>query len=186
MSEFIMLKNVRNSFPHLFTRPVINGDEGKCGCVLMLDNKTHAKEIADLNAAIEAASKDRFKGKVVPKDKWCLRPGEDKGRDEYAGYHVLSANSKDRPIVVSNDGRSVIGSESENHIYAGCHVNAKVRLWVQDNQYGKRVNAELVAIQFAADGDPLDGTHVSPDTAMDGFGASAGTDENGNDDDFLS
>jgi hypothetical protein len=42
--------------------------------------------------------------------------------------------------------------ESDNKVYAGCVVNATVRLWAQDNNYGKRINAQLRAIQFVKDG----------------------------------
>jgi hypothetical protein len=38
-------------------------------------------------------------------------------------------------------------------VYAGCYVNATIRLWGQDNQYGKRINAQLRAIQFVKKGD---------------------------------
>lgn len=177
--DFIMLKNVRVSFPHLFKRPTINGEEGKCGAALMLHNEDNAKIIAKLKSEIEGLCKTRFKGRVLPGDKLCLRPGEDRGRAEYDGHHVLSANSKDRPFVISNDGRGVISEEADSPIYAGCYVNAKIRLWAQDNQFGKRINCELVAIQFARDGEPLDGSYVSAEQAVEGF------DVTGGDDDFL-
>lgn len=180
--DFIMLKNVRVSFPHLFKRPIINGQESKCGAQLLIDNDKQAKMIAALKKRIEALAKERLKGRVPPSDKLCLRDGEDKGRAEYEGYSVLSANSKDKPFVISNDGRSVITDQADCTIYAGCFVNAKVRLWAQDNQFGKRINCELVAIQFAGDGDAFDGTYVSADEAVSGFDATGGDD---GDDDFL-
>ncbi len=177
--DHIIIENVRVSFPHLFTRPIINGEEGKCGCVLMLDPKKHAAEIDQLEASIEELTKERFKGRKIPSDKVALRDGEDKGRPEYEGYMVLSANAKDRPAVVGKNGKE-IDSEDQNEIYAGCYVNAKVQLWAQDNNFGKRINGQLIAIQFAADGEPLDGTYVSKEEAMSGFKA---VEED--DDDFL-
>ncbi len=180
MSDFIMIKNVRVSFPHLFTRPVINGEEGKCGATLMLDPEKHTVSIKALNNQIAELFKEKFKGRKLPAEKLCLRDGEDKGRPEYEGYQVLSANSKGKPFVISTNGTDTINNEDDCPIYAGCYVNAKVRLWAQDNNYGKRVNAELVAIQFAADGEALDGAHVSVEDAMDGFG---GIEED--DEDFL-
>lgn len=182
MSDFIMIKNVRVSFPHLFTRPVINGEEGKCGATLMLDPEDHANSVKAIKTQIAALIKDKLKGRKVPSDKLCLRDGEDKGRPEYEGYLVLSANSRGKPLVISTNGKDVVTNEEDCPIYAGCYVNAKVRLWAQDNNYGKRINAELVAIQFAAEGEPLDGAHVSVEDAMDGFG---GVVEDEDDDDFL-
>lgn len=169
--DFIMLKNVRVSFPHLFTKPVINGEEGKCGAVLMLDPEDHKNAIATVKKNIAELIKDKLKGRKVPSDKLCLRDGEDKGRPEYEDLMVLSANSKNKPVVLSTNGKGVIDDEDKCPIYAGCYVNAKIRLWAQDNNYGKRINAELVAIQFAAEGEALDGAHVTVDEAMEGFGS---------------
>ena len=180
MSDYIMLKNVRVSFPHLFTRPVINGEEGKCGATLMLEPEAHAASIKTVKSHIAELIKTKLKGKKVPSDKLCLRDGDEKGREEYEGYMVLSANNKGKPIVIDNAGSGVITDEEDSLIYAGCYVNAKVRLWAQDNKYGKRINAELVSIQFASDGEPLDSTYVSVDDAMEGFGSVSE-----DDDDFL-
>lgn len=184
--EFIMVENVRCSFPHLFKKPVINGDEGKCGVVLMLDPKTHKTVLAGINTDINALIKDKLKGVRVPSEKRCLRDGIDKGRPEYEGYQVLSANNRGKPIVISSDGKGVITDEEENPIYAGCFVNAKIRLWAQDNNYGKRINAELVAIQFTKDGEALDASYVSVDDAMDGFSGSDSSPAEDEDEDFLS
>ncbi|MBT8152731.1 DUF2815 family protein [Epibacterium ulvae] len=178
-NEFIMIKDARVSFPHLFTPPTINGEEGKCGATLMLDPETHKKVVAQIEDRISELSQFKFKGRKLPSEKLCMRAGEDKGRPEYDGTLVLSANCKDRPVVLRGDGRTRVHEERDSQIYAGCYVNAKVRLWAQDNQYGKRINAELVAIQFMRDGDPLDGSYVSEDEAVEGFGE---VDDN---DDFL-
>lgn len=171
MDDFIMISGARASFPHLFTPPVINGEEGKCGATLMLDPKKHADVIDKIEDAITELCKFKFKGRKLPSDKLCLRDGDDKGRAEYEGSMVLSANSRTRPIVLRGDGKTKIEEEADSPIYAGCHVNAKVRLWAQDNKYGKRINCELVAIQFHSDGEPLDGSYVSEEDAMSGFGA---------------
>lgn len=177
--RFIMLKNVRVSFPHLFTRPIIRGQEGKCGAQIMLDNERDAKSIEAVKRRIQELIKDKLKGARVPADKLCLRAGEDKGRAEYEGHHILSANNTGKPFVISNNGRDMITDPEDNPIYAGCYVNAKIQLWAQDNDYGKRINCTLVAIQFSADGDALDGAHVSAADAVEGFDMTAG------DEDFL-
>ena len=39
-------------------------------------------------------------------------------------------------------------------------VNATVNVWAQDNKYGKRVNAQLLGVQFYADGDSFGGGAV--------------------------
>ena len=177
MSDFIMIKNARVSFPHLFTRPVINGEDGKCGATLLLDPDKHVVSITAIKKRMAALVKEKLKGRKLSAEKLCLRAGEDRGRPEYEGYQVLSANSKNKPIVISANGTDTIHSEDDCPIYAGCQVNVKVRLWAQDNRYGKRINAELVAIQFAADGEALDGAYVSVEDAIDGFGGVIEDDE---------
>ncbi|MCR9236186.1 MAG: DUF2815 family protein [Alphaproteobacteria bacterium] len=184
-NDMIMIGGVRISFPHLFQRPIINGEEGKCGAALMLDPEKHAKAIAQIEEGISALCKEKLKGRKLPSDKLCLRDGADKGRTEYEGYQILSANSKGKPLVIGGDGSTVISSEEDSPIYAGCYVNAKVRLWAQDNKFGKRINSELVAVQFFKDGEPLDGSYVSAEDAMSGFGGIDGANDNEDGDDFL-
>lgn len=167
--EFIMISGARVSFPHLFKPPVINGEEGKCGAVFMLEPEKHAKVIAKIEEGIADLCAQKFKGRKLPSDKLCLRDGEDKGRPEYEGYMVLSANNRNRPVVLRGDGKTKIEDETDSPIYGGCHTNAKIRLWAQDNKYGKRINCELIAIQFHSDGDPLDGSYVSEEDAVSGF-----------------
>jgi hypothetical protein len=173
MAENIyMIKNARCSFPHLFERPIINGDEGKCGAKLLLNPQepAHHATIKQINAAIEALIKETFRGQhKIPADKRCLRKGEDTTRPEYEGFHVISTNHNTKPVVIGGDGQSVITSQEQCPIYSGCRVNAKIQLWVQNNKHGKRVNATLVAIQFAGDDEPFSGSHIPVAEAMDGF-----------------
>lgn len=164
--RFFMLRNVRISFPHLFEPPVINGEIGKPGATLLLDETEHAEDIKRIKAHLDELAKAKFK-KTLTGDKLCLRPGEEK-REEYAGYYALSANSK-TPIVVLDARKNLITNPNKSPIYAGCRVNAKVSFWAQDNNFGRRVNGNLVAVQFAGDDAPLDASFVSVDQAMDGF-----------------
>jgi len=62
-------------------------------------------------------------------------------------------------------------TENDNRIYAGCYVNAIVVLWAQNNNYGKRINANLLGVQFVADGSPFGdgGTSAGVDD-FDAFG----------------
>lgn len=167
------LRNVRCSFPHLFERPIINGNEGKCGAVLMLSEKDteHMKMAKALHGMIEQVIKTEAKGSRIPPDRRCLRRGSDGTRAEYDGYWTVNANHKTRPLVVDADGSSVITSQEACPIYAGCFVNAKINIWYQNNQWGKRVNAGLVAIQFVGEGEPLDGSYIQPSEAVKGFDA---------------
>lgn len=173
MSDIVLLKNVRCSFPHLFTRPIINGNEGKCGVTLLLDPKTPEgqKHIKAVREVVERTIKNTtaFKNITIPAAKRCLRDGNEETRAEYRGLWIVSTNHKTRPIVLGADGRTAVTSEEECEIYAGCYVNCKIQIWAQNNSHGKRINATPVAIQFAGHGEPLGNGFVSPTVAMEGF-----------------
>lgn len=169
MTSFIMIRKARVSFPHLFTRPVINGEQGKYGATLVLDPKENETALNAIQKEITNLIKEKFKSRKLAPEKICLRNGDDKSRAEYEGYQVLSANSRDKPIIISNTGNEVLQDEEECAIYPGCFVNAKIRLWPQDNNFGKRINAELVAIQFAGEGEALDKGGVNLKEIMEGF-----------------
>jgi hypothetical protein len=40
-------------------------------------------------------------------------------------------------------------------MYGGCYVNAAIKPWLQENQYGRGVRCDLVAVQFAGNGEPF-------------------------------
>ena len=158
----ITLQNVRLSFPSLFRKAVFGGDETKFEATFLLDKKTHAEVIKKIEAGIEAISADKHKGKALAADKVCLKDGDTIEYDGYAGNMSIKASSTKRPMVIGKDKTPL--TEDDGKPYAGCYVNAVVELWGQKNQFGERVNANLLAVQFAKDGEPFgDGVTASID-----------------------
>lgn len=148
----IKLENVRLSFPHLFTPHAMQEDqEAKYSAVFLFDNNIHGPVLDLIDATIDRLALDFWKKKISFKR--CLRDGNEKGEmDGYGdGTSFLAASRKTRPPVVDRTLNPV--TEADGVIYAGCYVNATIRLWVQDNKWGKRVNAELRAVQFVKDGE---------------------------------
>lgn len=171
----IKLENVRLSYPSLFKPKAFeDGGTAKFSASFILDKKTHAKKIKEIQAAIAQLQTDAFKGKVPKNIKICLRDGSEKeDTDGYGdGVMFISSSSSRRPPVVDRDLSPL--TETDTKPYAGCFVNATVRLWVQDNQYGKRVNAELRAVQFAKDGEAFGATAADPNSE---FSALEGEDD---------
>lgn len=149
------LHEVRISYPHLFEPWARNANEKKkYSAVFLLDKQKHKdliKQIAQgMKALCQAEAKDK---KLPPPDKLCLRDGDLSGRTENEGCWTLNASEDGRPVVVGKD-KSPLTAE-DDVIYPGCVVNARIRLWYQDNQYGKRVNANLLGVQFVRDGGRL-------------------------------
>jgi hypothetical protein len=150
---FLVIKGVRLSYPHLFKKWAKDGDDkdkAKFSAKFLLPKDTHAADIKAINQHIVAMMQEAFKGRI-PNDKLCHRNGADLGRDDFEPYWVLSASESVRPTVVNKD-RSPI-AEEDDIVYAGCYVNVTVRFWAQNNKFGKRINANLVAVQFVKDGE---------------------------------
>lgn len=151
----IALRNVRISYPHLFEPFSYQGQgKPKFSAKFLIHKKDQAdvaKQVIDaIKALCAAEARDK---KVPPADKLCLRDGDQSGRDEEAGYWVLSASDDRRPVVVDQK-RNPLTAE-DDVIQPGFYVNAKIRLWYMDNQYGKRVPANLLGVQFVKDGERL-------------------------------
>jgi hypothetical protein len=92
-------------------------------------------------------------------NKLCLHDGDEKS--EYKGYEgnlFINATNEVRPLVLGGgpDGRAPL-SAADGKPYSGCYVNAVVDIWAQLNEYGKRINASLLGVQFLRDGERLSG-----------------------------
>jgi len=167
----ITIKNAVLNFPSVFSLPVVNGEQqSKFSTKIILDPKEHAAAIKQLQTEIERLRTETLKGAKLPADKFCLRNGDDLAKEEYEGKFVLSASCKRRPTVVkAEDGQLVPVQEDDGLIYSGCVANVNVNLWAQDNKYGRRINCELVAIQWKSEGTPLGGGGISREAALKGF-----------------
>jgi hypothetical protein len=86
----------------------------------------------------------------------ALKPGVLKAQyDGFQGNLFVSANSKVRPTVVGRNGAPL--TQADGIMYSGCYVLAHISLWTQDNQFGKKINANLLGLQFLRDGDAFAG-----------------------------
>jgi hypothetical protein len=149
----IKLNNVRLSFPSLFQKATFEGKETKFEATLLLDKKQHAETITEIQAAIKLAIKEKLAGAKVGADKLCMKDGDESDYEGYAGTMSLKAANAKRPLVIDRDKTPL--AESDNRPYSGCYVNAIIELWAQNNGYGKRINANLLAVQFYKDGQPF-------------------------------
>lgn len=167
----LKLLNVRLSFPDIWTAKKVDNKPdtvAKYGAHFLLDKKEHADQILEIKkvlwaAAVATFGKEEAK-KLFEKDKlhMCLHEGNEKDYDGYTDDNrYVSSSSSKRPIIVDRDRTPLV--EDDRKPYGGCYVNAVVRVWVQNNSYGKRVNAELMAIQFVTDGEPFGAAPVVVD-----------------------
>lgn len=170
----IKIASARLSFPSLFQMAEFGGEStGKYEATFVLDKEENAKTIEQIKKAIAAMMSEKFKSKI-PSDKICLKDGDDLGRPEFEGKMTIKASTKKRPLVINRDKSPI--TEEDNIVYAGCFVNGIITLWAQDNQYGKRINAQLDGVQFARDGEPFGSGGIAVDE-FDDFGGDDFDDE---------
>lgn len=164
------LANVRMSFPNLFEAkaPPQPGGKAKFSAAFLFP-RTHAqiadlqKVIVDVATAKWGAKTDEVLKALKAADKLCVHDGDAKAdTDGYAGNLFINASNDIRPLTLGGgpDGRAPVAA-SDGKLYAGCFVNAIVQIWAQDNQFGKRVNASLLGVQFLRDGERLAGGGVA-------------------------
>lgn len=155
------LNNVRLAFPAIFEAKSVQGEEPAFSASLIIPPDHN--QMQDINDAIEAVAREKWGAKAAEmlkamraKDNVCLHDGDGKSTYEgFEGNFYISARSKTRPLVLDRDKSPL--TQSDGRPYGGCFVNAVLELWAQDNQFGKRVNAQLKGVQFVRDGDAFSG-----------------------------
>lgn len=179
----VKLENVRITFPQLFTPKSIVGADGKpsepkFGASFLFEpgSATHRA----LSEAIKKVAQEKWPTawetiirNAKATDKLCVHDGNLKSYQGYAGNLFLSATSPAQPDVRDAD-KTRIPPSNQRRIYGGCYVNAVVQLWAQDNRWGKRVNAELLGVQFRRDGDAFRAGAVADDSDFEDLSAEAG------------
>ena len=170
----IKLKHVRVSFVKVFRaeafrgakRGPSEGGEKAFSINVLIPKKTDAGEamyntVQDLIDDAMDAKWGKDKPRLKP-DKFCLRDGDDEDYDGYEGNWYITARNRNRPKVIDADGKTQL-VEEDNRPYSGCYCNVWIRVWAQDNEFGKRVNASLEAVQFVRDGEAFSGAAPIPD-----------------------
>jgi hypothetical protein len=168
----VTLENVRLSYPQLFKAKAFGEDqegEPKFSASFLIDptTKLGKKNIARMEDAIEEAKERKWPVKM-PKlgaEKICLRDGDTKDDDGYEGMMFVTSSKTKRPTVMDRDKSPLVADDGRP--YAGCFVDAIIKVWPQDNKWGKRVNASLELVRFRADGDAFGAAPVDPDDLPD-------------------
>jgi hypothetical protein len=151
----MLIKNARLSFPSIFDPSAMDeGDTPKYRATLILPEDD--PQVQEIHAEIKRIVGQRWPNKKPSGIKVCLRDGAEKEMDGFGpGTVFFNASNTVRPPVFDRD-RSPLTRE-DGKPYAGCYVNAKIDFWVQDNNFGKRVNASLQGLQFVKDGEAFGG-----------------------------
>lgn len=180
----IKIENVRCSYPH-FGKPFAMKDEktgatgdAKFSTVVLLPKKTHTA-VKDL---IKKVIKDEVAKAKLPigEDNWFLRDGDRSAKDENTGMFVISAREARRPSVRDKRGDVVDQDKIDDIFYGGCWINILIRPWIQNNSYGKKINASLIAVQFHHDDEAFGEGRIDDEGVFDSVDDN-GFDDNNND-----
>lgn len=160
----VVLKRTRMAFANIWEPKQFNG-QGKpsCNAAFIMDPKDQKAEVDKVIAAITEVAKEKWKDKsadmlktLKAQGKICLQDGATKSQyDGFDGNVYVSGRNNVRPHVVDKDKTPL--SEADGKPYSGCFVDVSLDIWAQDNGYGKRINAKLLAIRFVDDGPAFSG-----------------------------
>ncbi len=158
----VILKNVRLSFPHLFTPTSFQpGDEPKYKATFLIAKDD--PQIKVIEAAILEAAQAKFgaaKAAGIVKsirgnpNKFCFQDGDTKDYDGYEGMMAISASNKARPTLLDRAKNPLTAADGKP--YAGCFVNGIVEFFAYNNT-GNGIAASLKGVQFVKDGDAFGG-----------------------------
>jgi hypothetical protein len=162
----VSLIDVRLTFPQLFEPKQVNGQGDPKFSAAFLFAREHPAR-AKLEEAVVAAAKEKWGTKadevlkqLKASDRLPVHDGDSKSEyDGYTGNLFVNSSNKIRPLVI--DGNRSPLSVQDGKPYSGCYVNAIVEVWAQDNNFGKRINASLMGVQFLRDGERLAGGAVA-------------------------
>lgn len=186
-----LVKGVRVHYPSFFEPRTFQKEDGSvetqsAGAKFLFDPKDleHKASLQAIKAAVHGIcqannpKKDEATGagRILPPDQWCLRDGSLTERDELQGLWFVSANSPKGTLPFVLDPfdptkRITDATQQAKPIYNGCKVNVRFQLWWQSTSPGRqaRVNAKLIAVQFAGDGEPIGGGIQTTEQAAQGF-----------------
>lgn len=179
--EKIVIREARLAFAEaVFEKKSVNGGEPAYGCTLILPPTSEA-------IAMITAEEDRLAALTWPdkaqamlqmiraNNAQALKPGALKAKfDGFMGNFFISTNAKVAPTTVDRTGVQI--GAKDGKLYAGCYVLAHISLWTQDNQWGQKINANLLGLQFLRDGDAFSGG-PAPSAASDFANLGAGEPE---------
>ena len=163
----VKIGEVRFSYVHIFTpEAVADGNEKKYSVSLIIP-QSNKKLIADIKAAIEAATQagiaSRFDGKRPVNLRSPLRDGDlERADDEaYAGAYFINVSSKTKPGIVKrmkiNGENKLVEVTNEDDIYSGCYGFASVNFFAYNNKGNRGIGAGLNNILKTRDGEYLGG-----------------------------
>jgi hypothetical protein len=176
--NMIYISNARLSFPNIAQPQTRDNPDGtkkvSWNCELLLpQNDPGYQQFMKVYATLAQAKWAEHAQQVMQmihqdRKQRCYGSGDEKVNkktfkpyDGYAGNLYITTGSNNAPQLIRTDGTPVDPANSMEYqavaraMYGGCYVNVAIKPWLQDNKHGRGVRCDLVALQFAKDGEPF-------------------------------
>lgn len=175
----LLLKRVRLSFPVIWTAKDYQGNKKyRYSATALIEKGSDTAKAVE--KAIAMAAQDKFGKKADAKlavlrpqgNRCCYQDGNTKEYEGYQGMMALTAHRNQeagRPTILDKDKTAL--TEESGKPYAGCYVNMLVSIYCQDGQ-NEGIRAQLLGLQFVADGDAFSGASVASEDDFEDLGTS--------------
>lgn len=191
----IILNDVRFAYLFVYTAKLQKGEtdpaKARFSASLLFepDGETHKQVIAEIERVAEEKWGARASGilkKLYAENKVCLRKGDtvtDRAGEpnkDFVGRMFLRTSSgvAAPPVVLTRQGAEVTPetkgvldrSDGTRSPRSGDYGQAKVNIWAQDNEFGIRVNAQILGVAFRRAGDAMGREEETADSMAQSFG----------------
>lgn len=180
----ITIKEARLSYEHVFAPWAKKPTEPKkYSGRFLLHEDTHAAEIESLNNFFIDLQREYFKGKIKASD-LCFRNGDLEGKEEMENCWYIAASERETnpPKVIDRDKSSL--KRSDDKVYSGAYVNVMIKPWKQSNDHGKKINANLLVVQYFKKGEKFGAATGATQQDIDEGFDEIDADDMGDDDGF--
>ena len=165
----LWIKEARLSFPHLLVAKPVNKGTPKFSCNFILDQNStewaEAMQIVGQMASEKWAEKAQGVLNLISSDKRlrCYGTGAEKISTQtgeiYEGYTdpgtvFLAASNDSAPKLYGQDAQPLPPTANANQMFVGGnYVAGLMSFWLQENEHGRAVRSNLIAVQYLREGE---------------------------------
>jgi len=167
-NNVLWIRNARLSFPNVLVPKSVEKGPPKYSCNFLLT--PDAPEWSEIGQILQELATERWKEhapaaiNMINQDKWmrCYGIGSEKTSRQtgevYEGYTGnvvwIGGSNNAKPTLYGTDGKELPPTANANTMFVGGnYCDGVISLWLQDNEYGRGVRSNLVAVQYLREGE---------------------------------
>lgn len=168
----VRIDGVVCSYPHLDKPWKKNEkDREKYSVTGLAPKETHGEVKALLVEVINSLLASNKMGKIGAEHKFVRNGDTEDGplKPETENMWIIKASENpDRPPKVRDQLTKLqTPDQIAKLIYPGCIINMLIRPWAQNNEHGKKINSNIIGVQFVRDGTRIGEAAIDDDDAWD-------------------